>query len=81
MATDPIAAANAVLREKGYAERDLAVHPGPHGKALLKVNRIISPLSDAADVVLGIVESLVPPGAELGNRILRPADLRAQLAQ
>ena len=81
MATDPIAAANAVLREKGYAERDLAVHPGPHGKALLKGNRIISPLSDAADVVLGIVESLVPPGAELGNRILRPADLRAQLAQ
>ena len=81
MATDPIAAANAVLREKGYAERDLAVHPGPHGKALLKGNRIISPLSDTADVVLGIVESLVPTGAELGNRILRPADLRAQLAQ
>jgi hypothetical protein len=81
MATDPISAANAVLREKGYAERDLAVHPGPHGKALLKGNRIISPLSDAADVVLGIVESLVPPGAELGNRLLRPADLRAQLAQ
>ena len=81
MATDPISAANAVLRGKGYAERDLAVHPGPHGKALLKGNRIISPLSDTADVVLGIVESLVPTGAELGNRILRPADLRAQLAQ
>ena len=81
MATDPISAANAVLRGKGYAERDLAVHPGPHGKALLKGNRIISPLSDAADVVLGIVESLVPPGVELGSRILRPADLRAQLAQ
>jgi hypothetical protein len=81
MGTDPISAANAVLRDKGYAERDLAVHPGPHGKALLKGNRIISPLSDAAAVVLNIVETLVPSGDELGNRILRPADLRAQLTQ
>jgi hypothetical protein len=77
--TDPIAAANAALRAKGYAERDLAVHPGPRGKALLKGNRIISPLSDDADVVLRVVEDLVPPEAELGAKILRPAELRARL--
>jgi hypothetical protein len=77
--TDPIAAANAALRAKGYAERDLAVHPGPRGKALLKGNRIISPLSDEADVVLRVVEDLVPPEAELGTKILRPAELRARL--
>jgi hypothetical protein len=76
---DAIAAANAHLRELGYAERDLAVHPGPRGKALLKGNKILSPLSDEADVVLTVVQTLVPPDAELGHRILRPAELRAQL--
>ncbi len=79
MGDDPIAAANALLREKGYAERDLAVHPAPRGKALLKGNKILSPLSDEADVVLRVVRELVPPDAELGNRMLRPAELRARL--
>jgi len=76
---DAIAAANGLLREKGYAERDLAVHPGPRGKALLKGNKILSPLSDEADVVLRVVRELVPSDAELGPRVIRPADLRAQL--
>jgi hypothetical protein len=79
MGEDPIAAANALLREKGYAERDLAVHPAPRGKALLKGNKILSPLSDEAAVVLRVVGELVPPDAELGNRVLRPGDLRARL--
>ncbi|HTO26287.1 MAG TPA: hypothetical protein VMJ49_10325 [Gaiellaceae bacterium] len=79
MTDDAIAAANGLLREKGYAERDLAVHPGPRGKALLKGNKILSPLSDEADVVLRVVRELVPSDAELGQRVIRPADLRAQL--
>ncbi len=77
--SDPIADANTLLQEKGYAERDLAVHPGPRGKALLKGNRILSPFSDDAELVLRVVRELVPPEAELGARILRPADLRAKL--
>ena len=77
--SDPIDAANALLREKGYAERDLAVHPGPRGKALLKGNKIISPFSDEAPLVLRVVQELVPPDAELGNRLLRPGELRAAL--
>ena len=76
---DPIAEANAVLREKGYAERDLAVHPGPRGKALLKGNKILSPFSDEAALVLRVAQELVPPEAELGTKILRPAELRANL--
>jgi hypothetical protein len=80
MSDDAIAAANALLRERGYAERDLAVHPGPRGKALLKGNKIISPFSDDADLVLSVVRELVPADAELGNRVLRPADLRGLLA-
>jgi hypothetical protein len=79
MAVDPVAAANDVLREKGYAERDLAVHAGPRGKALLKGNKIISPFSDEAALVLRVVQELVPPDAELGSKLLRPADLRASL--
>jgi hypothetical protein len=79
MADDAIAAANALLRERGYAERDLAVHEGPRGKALLKGNKLLSPLSDEPEVVLRVVRELVPTDAELGNRTLRPADLRAQL--
>jgi hypothetical protein len=79
MDTDPVATANALLREKGYADRDLAVHAGLRGKALLKGNKIISPLSDDAELVLRVVRDLVPLDAELGNRILRPADLRAAL--
>lgn len=69
--------ANELLQAKGYADRDLAVHPGPRGKALLKGNKILSPFSDEAPVVLGVVETLVPPAAELGTRVLRPAELRA----
>jgi hypothetical protein len=76
---DAIAEANAALRAKGYAERDLAVHAGPRGKALLKGNKIISPFSDEAPVVLRVVQELVPGDAELGTKMLRPADLRAQL--
>ena len=76
---DPVAAANDALREKGYAERDLAVHPGPRGKALLKGNKIISPFSDEAALVLRVVQELVPSDEELGAKILRPADLRAKL--
>ena len=76
---DAIEQANASLREKGYAERDLAVHAGPFGKALLKGNKILSPLSDEAPLVLRVVRELVPAEAELGHRVLRPADLRARL--
>jgi len=81
MSDDPISAANALLREKGYAERDLWAQPAPRGKALLKGNKILSPLSDEAVVVLHVVQELVPPSSELGSRMLRPADLRARLAQ
>jgi hypothetical protein len=76
---DPIAAANAALRDKGYAERDLAVHAGPRGKALLKGNRIISPFSDEAPLVLRVARDLIPPAAELGTKLLRPAELRSVL--
>ena len=76
---DAIEAANANLREKGYAERDLAVHAGPFGKALLKGNKILSPLSDEAGVVLRVVLELVPSDADLGGKVLRPAELRAKL--
>ena len=77
--SDAIEQANALLRERGYAERDLAVHTGLHGKALLKGNKILSPLSDEAEVVLRVVQELVPTDSELGGKILRPAELRAQL--
>jgi hypothetical protein len=76
---DLIHQANRLLREKGYAERDLAVHTGPRGKALLKGNKILSPLSDEADLVLRVVQELVPSNTELGAKILRAAELRAKL--
>jgi len=76
---EAIDAANALLREKGYAERDLAVHAGPRGKALLKGNKILSPFSDEAALVLHVVQKLVPTDAELGHKLLRPAELRAKL--
>lgn len=76
---EEIDAANALLREKGYAERDLAVHAGPRGKALLKGNKILSPFSDEAALVLRVVQELVPTDAELAHKILRPAELRAKL--
>jgi hypothetical protein len=55
------------------------VHAGPRGKALLKGNKIVSPFSDDAELVLRVVSELVPTDAELGHKLLRPADLRAQL--
>ena len=67
------------MREKGYAERDLAVHAGPRGKALLKGNKIISPFSDDASLVLRVVRDLVPDRRASSARVLRPADLRAKL--
>jgi hypothetical protein len=76
---EEIDAANALLREKGYAERDLAVHAAPRGKALLKGNKILSPLSDEAALVLRVVQELVPTDEELGHKQLRPAELRAKL--
>jgi hypothetical protein len=79
MSADAIANANALLREKGYAERDLAVHAGPRGKALLKGNKIVSPFSDDAALVLQVVSALVPTESDLGHKLLRPADLRARL--
>jgi hypothetical protein len=79
MSEDAIAAANRLLQEKGYAERDLAVHPAPRGRALLKGNKILSPLSDESALVLRVVRELVPAQAELGNRVLRPAELRARI--
>ncbi|HZR95756.1 MAG TPA: hypothetical protein VFA56_08675 [Gaiellaceae bacterium] len=79
MADDPVLKANELLREKGYVERDLAVHAGPRGKALLKGNKIISPFSDDAELVLRVVRDLVPSGDELGTKLLRPAELRAAL--
>ena len=79
MTEEAIATANALLRDKGYAERDLAVHTGPRGKALLKGNKILSPLSDEAEIVLRVVRELVPTDGELGGKILRPAELRAKL--
>jgi hypothetical protein len=79
MSGDAISTANALLRDKGYAERDLAVYPGLRGGALLKGNKILSPFSDDAELVLRVVRELVPTDDELGSRTLRPADLRAQL--
>jgi hypothetical protein len=76
---DFVAEANQLLQEKGYAERDLAVHAGPRGKALLKGNKILSPFSDEAELVLRVVRDLIPGDAELGGKMLRPAELRAQL--
>lgn len=76
---EQIEQANALLRDKGYAERDLAVHAGPRGKALLKGNKILSPFSDDAELVLLVVRDLVPTDSDLGGKVLRPAELRARL--
>jgi len=78
--TASIDQANQLLREKGYRERDLGVFPTPMGpdRALLKGDRIVSPFSDSADMVLRVVRELVPPAAELKGTI-RPTDLRRSL--
>ena len=79
MAEDAIETANGLLRARGYAERDLAVFAAPRGRALLKGNKLLSPLSDDPDVVLRVVRELVPASAQLGTGMLRPAELRASL--
>lgn len=79
MGDDAIREANELLRHKGYAERDLAVHAALRGRALLKGNKILSPFSDDAEIVLRVVRDLVPTDEELGAKVLRPAELRAQL--
>jgi hypothetical protein len=79
MGDDPISRANALLREKGYTERDLGVFPALHGRVLLKGNRILSPFSDEPELVLRVIRELVPAEPELGAKVLRPAELRAQL--
>jgi trans-aconitate methyltransferase len=76
---DAIAAANALLRSRGYTERDLAVYPAHRGKALLKGNKLLSPLSDDPELLHRLVRDLVPESADLGTGTLRPADLRANL--
>ncbi|MDE3190250.1 MAG: hypothetical protein KGL94_05445 [Acidobacteriota bacterium] len=76
---DEIDAANAILRSLGYAERDLAVFAAPKGRALLKGNKLLSPLSDDPATVLRVVQELVPPSDALGTATLRPAELRAGL--
>jgi hypothetical protein len=70
--------ANRLLRDKGYAARELNVSTAivGGGKALLKGTRIVSPLSDLASVVRVIVERCVPPRHELGGRSLAPRELR-----
>jgi hypothetical protein len=76
---DEIEAANDLLRSRGYTERDLAVFAAPKGRALLKGNKLLSPLSDDPATVLRVVTELVPPSGELGTAMLRPAELRAGL--
>jgi hypothetical protein len=77
---EAIDAANAALRAKGYAERDLAAFPTPMGpdRAILKGGRILSPFSDDAATVLRVAVELIPPADELKGT-LRPADLRKKL--
>ena len=79
--TRAIDEANEVLRAKGYDERALAAHPTPLGadRAILKGAKILSPLSDSAETVLRVARELVPPAAELGTHVLRPAELRRAL--
>lgn len=78
MSADPIAEANAILAERGYKEPQLAVHVSPmRGRVLLKGSKIVSPLADAPEYVLGVVRDRVPTAAELGDRTLTPQELRA----
>ena len=74
--------ANAVLREKGYKEAQLAAFSTPLAtKVLLKGARIVSPFSDAPDTVLRAVEECVPPLEQLGRRQITPHELRACLSR
>jgi hypothetical protein len=77
MSGDPVAEANALLRERGYREPQLAVHVSPMpGRVLLKGTKIVSPLADGPDYVLSVVRDRVPRAAELGERTLTPQELR-----
>jgi hypothetical protein len=78
---DAVEQANALLRERGYAERDLAVYAVAVGqeRAILKGASIVSPFADSAETVLKLVRDCVPTAADLGKRPLRPAELRAKL--
>jgi len=72
--------ANALLREKGYREPQLAVRAAPlPGKALLKGSKILSPFADSPETVLSAVRECVPAAEELGARTLTPHELRACL--
>lgn len=73
--------ANELLRAKGYEARALAAHATPMGtdRAILKGTKLLSPLADDAETVLRVVRELVPPAADLGTHLLRPAELRARL--
>jgi hypothetical protein len=78
MTSDPVADANAILVERGYKEPQLAVHVSPmRGRVLLKGSKIVSPLADGPQYVLGVVRDRVPTAAELGDRTLTPQELRA----
>jgi hypothetical protein len=82
MSTDPVAEANVLLVDRGYREPQLAVHVSPMpGRVLLKGTKIVSPFTDAPDVVLRVVRERVPDAAELGDRMLTPHELRAWLAE
>ena len=77
MSADPVAEANAILREKGYKEPHLAVHVASlPGRVLLKGTKIVSPFADAPDVVLRVVRDCVPAAEELGSRMITPHELR-----
>jgi hypothetical protein len=82
MTDDPVAAANALLAERGYREPQLAVHISPMpGRVLLKGSKIVSPFADSPDVVLRVVRDRVPSSADLGERALTPHELRDWLAE
>ncbi|HEU0305269.1 MAG TPA: hypothetical protein VFR32_11885 [Gaiellaceae bacterium] len=82
MSVDPVAEANAILADRGYREPQLAVHVSPlPGRVLLKGSKIVSPFSDAPDVVLRVVRERVPAASELGERPLTPHELRDWLAE
>jgi hypothetical protein len=80
MSSDAIEQANAILREKGYKEAQLAVFETPMAtKALIKGQRILSPFADSPETVLEAVRDCVPAADELGTRQLTPHELRACL--
>jgi hypothetical protein len=82
MSADPVADANALLRDRGYKEAQLAVHVSPlPGRVLLKGTKIVSPFSDAPETVLDVVRGAVPAADELGARALTPHELRDWLTE